>query len=77
MEIEMPAEQVEPDSYTFTQLMTISRNFEIAIGLFQIMCKKNILLNDYTYRKLLALAGKDEDKQKRFKELWDNCQQKL
>jgi len=72
MEYEMPTHQVYPDAYTFTELMTISRNFEISIGLFQMMCEKKISPNDRVYRVISGLAGNDENKQNIFKELWQN-----
>jgi pentatricopeptide repeat protein len=76
MEEEMPALQIKPDVYTFNELMTISRNFEIAIGLFQLMCEKKIFPNERIYGVLSALAGNDENKQKKLKAIWDNYQMK-
>ena len=76
MQIEMPKQNLKPDVITYTQLMNISKNFDIAIGLFEEMCKVNISPNQHTYRVLEALAGKDNNKLSRLINLWNNCQQR-
>jgi len=73
---EMPSQNVKPNSRTYTQLMTISRNFDIAIELFKEMCEKKIYPNYSTYRTLSALVGDNIEKQKMLNELWNNYMQK-
>jgi len=69
LQLEMPIQFVNPDVVTYTQLMNISRNFDIAINLFNEMCMNNIYPNDRTYGVLEVLAGTDSNKQNKLDEL--------
>ena len=69
MQYEMPGQKLKPDVVTYTELMSISRNFDIAIGLFEEMCRKKIQANEHTLRILTSLAGENMNNQNKLKKM--------
>ncbi|MBZ0099857.1 MAG: hypothetical protein K8F30_12270, partial [Taibaiella sp.] len=73
-EIFINNENIEPDVYTITELMTICRRFDIAIALLASMHQYNLTPNDRMKRTLYVLAGKDEEKIRKATEMLRNIQ---